>query len=67
MLGNVLKSFEFKKQNQINAFRCSLLNMMRIMDALMKKKKKEKKDRSIFPLLFILIILHFAIKLKMLF
>lgn len=64
MLGNVLKSFEFKKQNQINAFRCSLLNMMRIMDALMKKKKKE---RSIFPLLFILIILHFAIKLKMLF
>lgn len=43
MLGNVLKSFEFKKQNQINAFRCSLLNMMRIMDALMKKKKKEKK------------------------
>lgn len=66
MLGNVLKSFEFKKQNQINAFRCSLLNMMRIMDALMKKKKKEKK-RSIFPLLFILMFLHFAIKLKMLF
>lgn len=65
MLGNVLKSFEFKKQNQINAFRCSLLNMMRIMDALMKKRKKKK--RSIFPLLFILIILHFAIKLKMLF
>lgn len=66
MLGNVLKSFEFKKQNQINAFRCSLLNMMRIMDALMKKKER-KKDRSIFPWLFILIILHFAIKLKMLF
>lgn len=42
MLGNVLKSFEFKKQNQINAFRCSLLNMMRIMDALMKKEKKKK-------------------------
>lgn len=48
MLGNVLKSFEFKKQNQINAFRCSLLNMMRIMDALMKKKKKEKKIEAFF-------------------
>lgn len=48
MLGNVLKSFEFKKQNQINAFQCSLLNMMRIMDALMKKKKKEKKIEAFF-------------------
>lgn len=52
MLGNVLKSFEFKKQNQINAFRCSLLNMMRIMDALMKKEKKKKIEASFHCCLF---------------
>lgn len=53
MLGNVLKSFEFKKQNQINAFWSVRATLIKTTTTI--------RNRIIFPLLFIKFNMHFAI------